>query len=545
MSEVIPAIWLNNDLKMTLNKFFTENFIKLSGFEFSYSKNWVNDTLFTNYLWMEFTNFDSIEEFISEAKISLENKKEEFCDVKEELKSFNYSDFWWAKDYIDENIENLGDFFELLGLYIEIEAEKIEWYNYKVDNLEEKIKLINELEANVYWERVSDSKYWTEVLNSIKEKFELANLNDEEIEFMNTKIFPVLDDKTENNKPENENISGNVIKENIWWQNDKSILSKKFKDAFEWSDLKIMDKEIPREDYIEIFELSLDVLWLEWYEVVLTSNSNVSINKWKVNIPDNADYAYLKISRIIALISHELEVHAITNANNDILFGWMKSLSYIWREEWTAHVMEHLAQWYWLDDIPTNRYLPRMLVWELVNGKDFKKFLHIMNKLDWQTINVDDFFTRFKRWKNIDLPWVNPKEKLYWIWAFQVIDYLKEGKNPLDLFLAKHWFSEQSTINSVLLNEWETEINPDIIAAKWMVFPLFLSEMLRYKLLSWDSDDSKWLAMWGFIKYFNWKYGEIFSILWINTKDFVRNLNKANIKETKCSVTDILNLLNK
>lgn len=184
--------------------------------------------------------------------------------------------------------------------------------------------------------------------------------------------------------------------------------------------------------------------------------------------------------------------------------------------------------------------MPRMLAGEILSGDDFKKFLWIMNKLDGQEIDVDNFFLRFKRWKDFSLPGVNPKEKLYWLWALECIERLREWENPLWFYLAKNGAWEQEQINEMITGEKDGIITPELLNKKKIVLPLMLWELLRFQVVNPESID-KWMLGW-FLKYFNTRYGTLFDGLKLSYKDFISNHVWVQNRENRDKVSKILEI---
>lgn len=518
----------------SINGVISPEFTKLSGLEFNYDENWVNYTLFYDYLGVEVSSNSSVLSLVSDANVKLKIRKKNFLVLKDELEEKWNDELWAAYNYYLENFRKIELFFDLLELYIPIEALKIKMFQgEKLDNLEEHILKIEELEAIIFGEKLSDrpkeAKMTLEYLNKIYSEKQ-NNLSSAEKRFLDVIISEI-----------EEKISASW---NAWTkQVDGSNMD--LKDplmGIEWLDASILEKEISRDEYVKIFQLAIDVLGLEGLEVQLKDNiSNISVSYNSINIPAvHQDYETLKVGRIIGLISHELERHAVWNVNNKTFIWNLKSLSYLGQEEWVAHIMEHLALWYDLNHMPINRYMPRMLVWEQVNGERFKEFLHIMNKLDDQNIDVEKFFKRFKRWKDFSLPGVNPKEKLYGIWAFEVINRIRAWENPLGFFLAKNGTWEQEQITEMIA--WEVwEITPKILHDKHAVLPLMLWELLRYKVLN-PVESDKWM-LWGFLKHFNDRYGKLFDGFGIDYKEFIRNHIGVQNKQNREKVKEILQIL--
>jgi len=408
----------------SINTVVSKNFTKLAAFTFNYD-SWtgLNRSLFTDYLNIDLDNFDNINTFCLSANESLKSKIDDYNSLYSRLLSEWEEDLWEKFQYYKINLEKIGIFLDLLSRYIPLEAEKISKFQTSGQKIfqssEERhahIWAIEEKEEEIFWKKLSDlPNYASSTVTYITEVFgkNKSQLSHDETHFMEW-IIKDLKSKY----PQTWDVINNSGYEELLLEDPLD----------DYSSEEIFQRKIPREKYVEIFKLAIDVLWLD-YKVVVWDYPNFSVQWWEIwepwelRVPQSwENYDTLKVKRIIAMVAHELERHAIGNVNNKSLLWNMKSLSYLWQEEWVAHVMEHLAIGYNLDEIPLNRYMPRMLIWELYSWDDFKKFLHILNKLEWENLDVEKFFQRFKRWKDFSLPWVNPKEKLYGTGALEIIE---------------------------------------------------------------------------------------------------------------------------
>ncbi len=501
---------ISPNIEDTIESIVTEDFLKLTGFIFAYDSSGYNTKLFSNFLWISYDISIWYQDFLSQSYSSLKAKKQDFLQIQKALKNIDNCDTLWEKcQYYALNFEKIMYFFDLLELYIPIEARKIDIYSKQVWASSQEIREIEALEEKIYGKKISDQpKYALVATKQIRRRYgENEKLLSKEEGIFIEKILSSLE----------QEFSNTVSSK---WENNNIHLEDPLLGIKEL-DKSILDKEIPQEKYIKIFELCIEILAIPSAWVNLKENiSNVSVSYNGINIPKNhPSYKTLTVKRIIELISHELERHMIGNVNNKKLIGTFKSLSYLWQEEWMAHVIEKLSMGNSLDNIPVNRYLPRMLVWELYNGPTFKRFLGIMNKLDGENMDIDSFFVRFKRWKDEELPWVNPKEKLYGIGALEIIDRIKSGENPLGMFLAKNGKDEQKIINTIVGKTDDNEITPQMLEAQEITLPLMLWDLIRYKLLCPVEDRE--FNYWGFLKYFRDRYGEMFEHFWINYRDFI------------------------
>lgn len=506
----------------------TETFVDITGMIFKYDKAWFNKTIFKDYLGLELDDKMTHEVFLNTLQIRLKIKKAEFQAIVDDFTHIDTGKIDGAMiEYVGMNIWKLLLFFDLLERYIIIESWKIDCFkdnrpsDFEVQSI---VNGIKNIEKDIFWKEVIERPITAKAaLVYIQQHYQLNKelLDLEQREFMENLLwklqcsdFAVEEDSSTHVEVKNET---NILKDPLGWKDTNK---------------EILETNISRDEYIKIFELAIAILWIEGMKVYIVSDTNISVTQSRLNIPDTQEYAFLPISRIISLIAHELEKHAIWSRNNQNFIGNMTSMTYLAQEEGMAHVFEHLALGYNLEEIPMNRYLPRMLVWEIVSGKDFERFLGIMDILDGQELVKKWFFLRAKRWKDLVIPWVNPKEKLYWIGALDVIEDLKNWVNPLIFFLTMTSRDEQSIVSDSLNLE-----NPiqalSSLRQKKTIFPLFLWELLRYKLIQKpNSDIMNPSLIHGFIKYFVDRYGELFQQSWINyrilIKNFVSNMQKEN-----------------
>lgn len=533
-----------SSLRESIDSVITPELTKLTGFIFNYDDRWLNKSLFIDYLWVDFESNDDIDSFIAKAEESLEIKRSNFASVQAELESEGEAELWTIFSYYKENFEKISMFFRLLSLYIPIEARKISGVSFVDDGTlwwfskEDYIVEIERIESNVFWKKLSDRpESVVQVLDYIINLFESSeNLSPDEQVFMSDIIAELI-----SRYPLKEQVYSNAGEKNS--SDEKELLLEDPLDIENKNDH--LDVEISQEKYVKVFSKAIEILGID-VDVVVWNYPNFSVDpgkiweKGKLKVPQKVKT--LKVSRIIALIAHELERHAVWNQNNKHLVWNLKSLSYLGQEEWVAHIMEHLALGYNLDEMPLNRYMPRMLVGELFGGATYKRFLEVFNKLDNAGVDPEVFYVRSKRGKDHDLPGVNPKEKLYGIWALEIIDRLRSGESPLWFFLAKNWTSEQDQINDMILDWGDGEITPELLEDKHVVLPLMLWELLRYEMVSGDDIAQKWMYGW-FIKYFNTRYGDIFDSFWISYRDFIGNHIRWMKNQNRKKVEEILEIL--
>lgn len=489
-------------------------------YTFKYDENGYNETIFKKFLWLDLEKYDDYSIFLEDAFLALDNKILNLKKIKNNLKEKNIN--YYLEKNLDENIF----FLKYLKNILEIETEKIKKFEFKME--EDKLKKIlnknEKIEEKIFWEKISKNKdFSNEIISALEKEFlkNIENINSEEKFFLEN-IIKILRKKTKT-----ENFTKNNFSE------------KKFTNNLKNFDNKILKKKIKREDYIEIFKLVIDILWLD-FDVKIDENSG-NISAWEdwLKIPLIEEYSELEIWRILDLISHEIETHLITLKNNEILACSVRSIWYQTKEEWIASTFWKLSSW---KDLYSSKELlstTDILIWEIFPWEILKKYLKVRKKLEKnKNLNVKKRFERLKRWKNFLLNWVNPKEKSYFIWRKEVIKRLENNENILNLFLWRNSFNFEKDLLKIV---WNTNDFKNL-KEKNLVFPMMIWAILRYKLLnSWE----KYWNLW-FFKYFNETYGNIFQKNNIDYKNFIKYfLIKEEKKENKSRISLILDIFQK
>lgn len=508
-----------------IEKLINKDFSWIVWYMFLYDENWFNEKLFKNFLWLNLKNYENSEDFLDDAKISLNKKIEEFEKLIKNIKNDDLK-LKDEKNYILKNLEESLEFVKNLENIILIETQKIKKFNFKIDKNELKniLQKIENFEKNIYSEKLSENPvYSLEIIENLEKDFLKAKdkLSEDEIIFME-KILFILREKTGN----------------IWKKFEEKNKIKNLPESLENN--KILEKEIERDDYAKIFKLVLDILGFCDIKVEIDEKVwNFSASSEKIRIPANNEYKSLKISKIIDLISHEIETHLVTHKNNQNLVWFVKPIWYQSKEEWIASTFWMLASGKNLQEIAKpGKAIYQVLFCEVISWKEnLEKFLEINKKLFLELkIDIEKRIERLKRWKDFDEVWVNPKEKSYFLWRRQVVEKINNKENILNLFIWKNSFEMEQDLAQIIGKDFSLEN----FREKWIILPLMIWEILRYKLLT-EKEDNKGL-LWGFLKYFNNKYWQIFDNLWINYKDFVKNYISAEKEENKKRIKEILEL---
>lgn len=502
-----------------------KNFSGVVSYVFSYDENGYNEKLFKIFLWLDLENFENVEDFLKNAKKSLYEKIEEFKNLIKKIEN-NEIKLKENKNYILKNLQESLDFIKNLENIILIEAQKIKKFNFKIEENEKKhiLQKIENFEKKIYWENLAENPtYSLEIIDSLEKDFEVNKdkLENDEIVFMED-ILNTLRKKTWN----------------VWKKFEEENKIKNLPETLKNNE--ILNKEIKREDYIKVFENTLKILWFCDIEVVIDEKSwNFSTTPQKIKIPANEEYKSLKIKEIIDLISHEIETHTITNKNNKNLVWFIKPIWYQNKEEWIASTFWMLASWENLQEIiKPSKPVYQILFSEVIDWRqNLEKFLKIQKKMFPNLkINIEKRIERLKRWRDFDVAWVNPKEKSYFLGRRKVVEKINNKENILNLFIWKNNFEMEQDLAEIIGKDFSLEN----FREKWIVLPIMIWEILRYKLLT-EKEENKWI-LWGFLKYFNNKYWQIFDNLWINYKDFMKNYISSEKEDNKQRIKEILEI---
>ena len=521
-----------NEKNSEIDKVFDEKFNRLVGFVYIYSENWYNETLFKDYLWLDLENYKLWEDLVFDAKEKLKLKISELERFIKKVESDEIKLYETKNYYLKSFYDNL----ELIRNYsyiIEIEAQKIKTLNYRIpkEKLENYFKKMDNFDKKIFWDKLSENaNYYEKIINDlddlIKEKQD--SLSEEESIF----IKWILNQLKQNySKKEVKNLG--ILQEN------EELIYDSLKDF----DKNILKKEIERDDYIEIFKLVAEILWIK-LEIELNEkiwNIDATINKEnenKLRIPTKENYNKLTVERIINLLSHEIETHMITRENNQTLVWSMKPAWYTIKEEWIATTFWNLSAWKNIKEkVWLNTY--SVLICEIYDWETFKKAYEILKKLTDSKTDSESKFWRYKRWRDFNLPWVNPKEKSYFIWEIEVKERIRKRENVIKLFLWKNNFNLEDEISK--LAGIENNFSFSNLKEKNIVLPMMIWEIIKYKLLTKNQENKS--ILW-FFKYFNEKYWEILEAQWVNYRNFIRDYDlKAIQEENREKVKKILQIM--
>lgn len=426
-----------------------------------------NDTLFMQYAGFEYSpnlNFEALQTTVS-VKLNV---------TKEILE--------WLKEYFSEDDIIYSSIFESISLIqlcllsLPYELEKA-WYivNESIENQREREMRISVIETMLYGKKISKTTDELEICMAyLNKKFydnSILLWEFEKNEFQNylNKIQEELQINTSYNFPK-------ILKE---W------ISLHFLRRY-WSTL------IQKEKYIIIFQLALDISGMQNHKILPWNGWNIAITRDAMLIPESSSYSELPLIRVLSIITHEIMVHWVCWKNQKRFFWMFKWGKYRIKEEWLAMYMESRMIW---ENPKTINLKPvastRILAGEILNGKDFLKFIKIYRKLTNQkTSSVKKTFLRHKLYHSKNLNGVCRSDLNYIRGLKAISEYVLDWKNISYLFSGKI---------SVLQAE---ECWPKLIGDENFVLPIPISDYVIFKLSKTEQFPS-------FISYLDHKYPDI------------------------------------
>lgn len=459
---------------------FSWDLEKIIEMTYTYEKinNWFlfNITLFESFLnYKNKKNIDFLflkKEFDIKSNQKLEYIKNILSDLKFVTKISNADKV--KKTILIWSLNYVSDILNLCRNWFVFELEKA-WFihhfsNEKINNLVTKNELI---EKRIFWDFVSDVNhefsYWYNFIKKHHEK--KSNLL-------------VLEDK------EKMDIYLNKL---CLFKKWRILESKTYHKKFlKWD---FMKKKIHRKDYSEIFDMICD-----FYELPQRTKFTKagSIYDWEtfLEIPLDEKHEYLPVSRVLKLISHEIESHYINSYNSKTLlwnFRWAKNLA---KEEWLAKFMEKIFIWYDLENIgDLSESFFVLLAWEILSWNEFKDFLKIISKEYKLKTSYIKIFIRAKRNYSINVKWVQHKDTTYFRWLECTIKYLLDWGDFRKLFLWKVSFGDLDKLFGLYIN-WNKKI----------ILPVFFSDIIYYNLSSKSKDEHFKFEVNNFYLYLKKKY---------------------------------------
>ena len=338
---------------------------------------------------------------------------------------------------------------EILSNLEQLEAEdKQEKFKIKIikESLEEKINLLDYCSNWIFYEL---EKAWVmQVSNEKSEEIDKKqkNLdkilfwwevkeNQEEINLCYNNLLEIFQTNIENFS-ESEKAFFEEILEKIWnlsTKNQEKSLKKAERNDYleEFSNISF-----DTEKYISLFNFLAEINQIPHKAVKNEEAWSISDGPKTVEFPKK--YKNFKFPRFAKLNHHEFETHSITDFNNSLVMGnlrWAKSIE---KDEGLAIFMENILQYgtsitkkdeasgkiiFDIEKFNFPKTIVFTLVWEILNSKEFFKFLELLEK-NWLIIGPTK--DRFLRQKRSNKAWVQHKDTSYARWLFKIVSEIND-----------------------------------------------------------------------------------------------------------------------
>ena len=414
-----------------------------------------NRTLFTDFAWLSVNNTQ--EELFSITNALLHIKKMYIKQARKDILQLSKID--WKSEILLGTLGYIEKILDLTILWLPFEIEKI-WYPLLLSpqDVEQRVKKMETIEATLFGGNIRENSL--EVVNCYRS--------------LKTKIDKKLPMMTERQKQ----LSKKVIDTIKWlptFIDVDGIFKNRQKDTREVNYKKIiadnkalLEKKITRDDYVKIFELVFALYGVN-KTVKIDERTSIYDGEESLHIPSNKSYEVLDVEKILRLIEHEIERHMLSLENNQENLGWFRWWYNLFMEEGAAMVMEWTLQGKSLSEYEwVSVSLPNLLVWEILNGDEYKEFLSIFFSKD---VTVE----RKKRLYPLHYKWIQHKDTVYTRGPKAVINYTTKWWNPKDTFIGR-------------LQEKDI---PKIKEIKKIKYPKLVSEVILYKLINNTINDSE------------------------------------------------------
>ena len=419
----------------------------------------LNETLFEEYLWSSH-KWKDIWTLWRKCKYNLWVQIILISDIikkTRKLKTLSRSRKL-RRDIFIEALEYVQTIITITIEWIDFEMEKAGYFQKTTKaKIKAKIKRIEKLEKRAFWSKVMDDEgEFSRWYNFIKNKIETSKQK------LSTKDYRAAKRYLKQMK---DSVKHTILE-------TSEIKKKKIK----WEFLR---KNISRKDYRLIFDTVCEFYNLP-QRTKLTSAWSIYDGDKFLEIPRGKDYLYITTEKLLKLLTHEIESHYINAFNGKILlwnFRWARNLP---KEEWLAIFMERIFTWYNYDNmLHTSWRLLTIMSWEMLEWKDFKNFLQIMDSMNSVQKDYTNAVLRSKRNYSLSYPWAQHKDVVYFRWLTDMINYLKSGWEFRKLFLGKVGFHDLEHMSDIY-DRYETKSD--------VVFPIFISDIIYYYLSEIQKD---------------------------------------------------------
>lgn len=422
---------LENIILILKETIFTSKMVDIFELTFAYDiKDWIyfNRTLFSDFAWL--SQYNTKEELYSITHQLLYLKKTHIQNMQKDIIQLPKIEgkteiLLWTLNYIEKILD-----LTILGLPFEVEKA---WHKNMMqhEEIEQRIQKMENIEKELFGGNIRENSW--EVVNcyrNLKKKIEkkLPTMNEKQKQL----CFKILDMIV--SLPAFVDIDG------IFKNRKTDTRAMNYKKIFE--DNKVLfEKKISRNDYVKIFELVFAMYNIK-KPVKIDERNSIYDGDDALYIPKNKNYDTLTLQKILTLIQHEIERHMLTLENNEVNVWWFRWANNLFMEEWSAMIMEGTLQWKWLNEYEwVSTSLPNLLVWEIVNGEEYKEFLAIFSQKDIDRkkrlyplyyrgiAHKDTVYTRWPKAVIEFMQWWDPKDTYIWRLQAKDIDKIHEKKN--------------------------------------------------------------------------------------------------------------------
>ncbi len=412
-----------------------------------------NRTLFQDFAWLSEKN--TWEELFSITNSLLHIKKIYIQQARNELLQFPKIEgkseiLLWTLNYIEKIVD-------LTILWLPFEIEKA-WYGLTLQpsEVEKRVQKMENIEKELFGGNIRENPLEvTNCYRNLKTKIEkkLPTMTEDQKKI----CFKVVN--TVKSLPAFVDIDG------IFKNRKTDTRTMNYKKIFE-ENKELFEKKISRTNYIKVFELVFAMYGIK-KSVKIDERNSIYDGDDALYVPQNKNYDNLSLQKVLVLIQHEIERHMLSLENNEANVGWFRWANNLFMEEWAAMIMEgtlqgkSLADYGWI-----SISLPNLLVWELLDGDEYKEFLAIFSQKD-----ID----RKKRLYPLHYRGVPHKDTVYTRWPKAIIEYLTQWWDPKDTFIGR---LQEKDIAKIQEN-------------KDLKYPKLVSEVIIQKLVNKKINDKE------------------------------------------------------
>lgn len=418
-----------------------------------------------NFFW---NNENVNDDYIKKVLFEIWEKLKKFKTIKNAIK-------------IDENLQSLEkkfllqvinkSWFELIRFKnsIYLEAEKA-WFKLTEEERKKYLKKTNTIQRVLYWSKVSDNLF--------------------EIDEIFNKLQSLYIESSEKLTPEDKEMLSGFFKDFGKDLSDKQLQNSiKDKNKNEKKDNEILKNKISIDNVKKIFDLIIELYWLNWWKAKIWNYLNFAVSKNKKLIKIPQSKKNITIKKLLELIDHEIWVHAIRWFNTEKTLK--KNYShYVEAEEWFAKIStsllyENLGN----INIEASHSLISSLISENYNWEKTYDLLKVYYKLiseEWDTIEEIEKealnrMLRIKKFFSLKEKWAAWKDVSYFRWEKQVLEHLLK-EDDIEWFIRKFYFSKLSLKDLEIVDSFKELLE---YKENELVYPIWLWKILLNKII-WE-----------------------------------------------------------